>query len=560
MDAGLALQPDARRLTLPRFVEDVAARHGARPALRDDTGAALRFDELLAGARAVARGLVAAGVAKGERIGVLLPSSCAWATVAFGAATAGGVVVPLSTFATADELDFVLAHGDVATLVLAPEFLSHRFLDDLLARHPAIAEGAPGAVACAALPALRRVIATDLDARRGAVVPLGDVVRAGARVDDALLDALVASVDPGDDGMLIYTSGTSARPKGVLHRQRAPVIQSFRFAEYMALAPSDRVLSVQPFFWTAGIAMSLGASLASGAELLVHARFRAEEMLEAVERERPTALHAWPHQEKEMAEHPTARARDLTSLRKVEFANALAPLAGLERDEWGTYGSYGLSETFTICTALPAWAPAADRAATSGEPLPGMEVRIVDPESGAPLPRGAKGEIAVRGLTLMRGYARVAPELVFDADGFFRTQDGGFLDEAGRLHWTGRLSSLVKTGGANVSPLEVEAAVDRFPGLVATVAVGVPHPTLGEALVLCAVVAPGAAAPDEGAVVAALRARVAVYKVPRRVLFFGEAEAPRTGTQKLRADAFRELARARLEAERAEIAGHVYGA
>lgn len=558
--AGLSLQPDARRYTLARFLEDVAARHGARPALRDDRGAALRFGELLEAARERARGFIAAGVVKGERVGVLLPNSCEWVVSAFGAAMAGAVVVPLNTFSTPEELDYVLAHADVATLVMQPALLSHRYLDDLLARHPDLAASEPGAIRCAALPALRRAFSTEEPSARGPIAATSQLARQAACVEAPVLDALIGAIDPSDDAFVIYTSGTSERPKGVVHRQRAPVIQSWRFAELMALTPEDRVLTAQPFFWTAGLCMSLGASLAAGAELLLHERFDAERMLEAIERERPSALHAWPHQEKEMAEHPSARARDLRSLRKIEFSNALAPLAGVERDEWGTYGSYGLSETFTICSAIPSSAPARDRAETSGVPLPGMEVRIVDPETGAPLARGEKGEIAVRGLTLMRGYAKVAPELAFDRDGFFRTQDGGFFDERGHLHWTGRLSNLIKTGGANVSPLEIEAALASFPGLSAAVAVGVPHPTLGEAIVVCAVLVPGRGVPAEAAVLDALRGVIAAYKLPRRVLFFDDAEVPKTGTQKLRATVLRDVAHARLRAERAEIAGHVYGA
>jgi acyl-CoA synthetase (AMP-forming)/AMP-acid ligase II len=187
-----------------------------------------------------------------------------------------------------------------------------------------------------------------------------------------------------------------------------------------------------------------------------------------------------------------------------------------------------------------------------------MEIRIVDLETGAPLPPGQPGEIAVRGATLMRGYAKVPPELVFDADGWFRTQDGGSLDAEGFLHWTGRLSNLIKTGGANVSPLEIEQALAGHPDLELAVAVGVGHPTLGEAIVLCAVPAPGRAI-DEGGIRAFLRGRLAAYKVPKRVLAFRAGELAFTGSQKVQLDPLRKLALERLAAEGAEIEGHRYG-
>jgi acyl-CoA synthetase (AMP-forming)/AMP-acid ligase II len=186
-----------------------------------------------------------------------------------------------------------------------------------------------------------------------------------------------------------------------------------------------------------------------------------------------------------------------------------------------------------------------------------MALRIVDPETGAPLPPGQEGEIAVKGATFMRGYQKVLPENFLDDDGYFRTQDGGSLDEEGYLHWSGRLSNLIKTGGANVSPVEIEQALADHPGLKVGIPVGIGHPTLGEVVVLCAVCADGAT-PDESEIRAFLRSKLAVYKVPRRVLFFRPEELSYTGNQKIQVDPLREAARERLEAEGAEIDGYRY--
>jgi len=557
--AELALQPDASRFTLPRFLEDVIERHGGRPALRDERGA-WTFDELGDESRRIGRGLLSAGLSPGGRVAVLMANRREWVSSVFGASLAGAVCIPVNTFGTPDELDYILQHGDVEFLLMQSSLLSHRYLDDLLARHPEIVQGEPGELACAALPKLRRIFAFSDGAGSCAAGAVEDWEALESQRGAAELETRAQAVCPDDDGLIIYTSGTTARPKGVLHRQAAAVIQSWRFAEYMALSPEDRVWTAQPFFWTAGICMSLGASLAAGAELVLQDRFEAESALDCIERTRPTTLHAWPHQEKAMAEHPSAAARDLSSLSKIEFGSAMSSLAGLEEDVWGTYGSYGCSETFTICSALPAWAPPGDRAETSGVPLPGMELRILDTETGEPLPQGEKGEIAVRGITLMRGYVKVDDSLVLDGEGFFRTQDGGFIDERGHLHWTGRLSNLLKTGGANVSPLEIEAALGRFPGLTAAVAVGVPHPTLGEAIVVCGVLSGEGAEPTQEAVLDELRPKLAAYKLPRAVLFFNPDEVDLTGNQKIQVESMRERARERLAAERIEIAGTVYEA
>jgi fatty-acyl-CoA synthase len=542
----LRLQPDESRLTLAHFLADVVERHGDRVALRAGDRS-LSYAELGRQSRRLARGLVGAGVVKGARVAVLLGNGLEWAQACFAVGLVGGVLVPVNTFATAAELDHVLRHGDASLLLLQPTLEKHRYEQELYERHPELA-GEPGRLRCPALPQLRRVVSLDA---------WDDLYALGEDVSEELLDALAVEVSPSDEGLVIYTSGTTALPKGVLHTQRAPVIQSWRFAELMALEPDDRILSAQPFFWTAGIAMSLGASLAAGACLWLDEIFDPASVLETIERERITTLHAWPHQEKALAEHPDAARRDLSSLRHLRFSSPLARLAGVEKDEWGIDASYGLSETFTLASALPATAPLEQRQACHGRALAGMELRIVDPESGAQLAAGEAGEIAVRGVTLMRGYHKVAPELVLDREGWLRTQDGGSLGEDGELHWTGRLSNLVKTGGANVSPLEIESALAARPGLHAALAVGVPHPTLGEALVLCAVSAEGAE-PDEEGVVAFLRTKLAAYKVPRRVLFFGADELSFTGTQKIQLGPLREAALRRLGDEGAEIAGHRY--
>jgi acyl-CoA synthetase (AMP-forming)/AMP-acid ligase II len=304
--------------------------------------------------------------------------------------------------------------------------------------------------------------------------------------------------------------------------------------------------------------MSIGPTLAVGATLLLQEAFEPGDALAMIERERATAVHAWPHQQKALGEHPSAGERDLRSVRKVDFSAPIAKLAGIERDEYGTSAAYGLSETFTLAAALSADAPLERRKQTSGRPLPGMTIRIVDPETGTPVPCGAPGEIAVKGVTLMRGYYKVAPENCFDADGYFRTQDGGSLDAEGYLHWTGRLSNLIKTGGANVSPVEIEECLAKHPAVKLAVAVGVEHATLGEIVVLCAVPVEGAKI-DEAELRAWLRERLAAYKVPKRVFAFRAEELAYTGNQKVQVAPLREAARQRLAAEGAVIDGHRYG-
>jgi fatty-acyl-CoA synthase len=544
----LSVAPDSARLTLGRFLEDVA-RHGERTALRFQDRST-SYADLEREARRLARALAGAGVGKGTRVAVQMANRPEWVVAAFAVGLVGGVLVPVSTFAPPTERDYILRHGDAALLLLQPALLARRFRDELLADHPELGSGTPGRLRCAALPQLRRIACLG-DASWDALLALGD------DVPDALLDAIRADVEPSDDAMIIYTSGTTAHPKGVLHAHRAPVLQSWRFSEILGFGPEDRVWTSYPFFWTAGICMSLGATLAAGATLILQETFEPGAALDLIERERATAVHAWPHLHKAMGEHPSLQGRDLRALRKVEVSSPLAAQAGVHEDVYGVGAAYGLSETFTVASMLDADAPAAQRRGTHGPALPGMRYRIVDPETGAPLPPGKEGEIAVAGVTLMRGYYKVRPELVLDTEGYFRTQDGGSLDDAGHLHWTGRLSNLVKTGGANVSPVEIEGQLAGYDALRVGLAVGVPHPTLGEALVLCAVASEGAAVGEDD-VRTFLRGRLAAYKVPRRVLFFRPDELRYTGNQKIQVGPLREQALARLREEGAVIEGYAY--
>jgi fatty-acyl-CoA synthase len=229
----------------------------------------------------------------------------------------------------------------------------------------------------------------------------------------------------------------------------------------------------------------------------------------------------------------------------VDFNTPLAhhPTASTKWFEPGH--AYGNTETFTITTCFPGSTPSDVHAGSSGEALPGVTVKIVDPLTGLVVPRGERGEICVKGPTLMLGYIGTPLDETLDAEGFFRTGDGGYLDDAGRLFWEGRLTDIIKTGGANVSPREVDEALAGYPGVKVAHTVGVPHETLGEVVVACIV-------PHEGASLEAeelrdfLRERLASYKVPRHVLLFSEGEIALTGSAKIKSSDLRQLAAKRL--------------
>ncbi len=538
-------------LTLSGFLREVCARHADREALViHGRGGVTRwtYRDLEAEARRIGRSLLAAGGTKGSRVAILMGNRPEWVAAAFGVSLAGGVVVPLNTYFEPPELDYVLRHSDCEILLTQERLLGHAYVDQLGALCPELAAAPPGGMCSRRFPYLRRVVAFDLRAPFGAVEQSQAFLGLADRVPDALLDAAEAEIRPGDPALVVYTSGTTAKPKGILHPHRAPAIQSWRFAQQLRLDPSVRVWSAFPFFWSAGYVMVMGATLAAGGCVVLQEHFEPGEALRLLERERVTSPHAWPHQLAELEDHPDWARADLSSIRQCEAFTSFGRHPSVHVDDgWSPRAAYGLSETCTIVSSLPADTPRAVRERSQGAILPGNAVRIIDRETGARLAAGEIGEIAVKGPTLMLGYVKSLPEESFDGDGFFRTGDAGFVDVDACLHWTGRITDMIKTGGANVSPVEVEETLLRHPALKAALAVGVPDEQLGEMVVVCAVRHEGVDV-GEAEVRAFLRGTLAAYKIPRRVLFFDDADLTRTGNEKVRADELRALAAARLEA------------
>ena len=387
-ELGLALAPpDRARLTLPRFLEDVVSRFEGRVAIRFG-GEDWRFEDVAHEARRWARGLIALGVEPGDRVAILLSNRPEWAVALFAASQVGAIAVPINTFATPDERDFILEHAAARVLLMQRHLAGRDFVEELRKSHPVLGEGSAASLDLPALPDLRHIVCLEEDALPGDILPRSAFVAAGRSDDDARIDEIIATIEPETSGLLIYTSGTTDRPKGVLHAHQAAVIQSWRFAEILDLVEEDVVFTAQPFFWTAGICMSLGATMAAGARLLLQETFSPEAALDCVERERVTTVHAWVHQEKAMAEHPTAAGRDFEALHRVEFDSPLAPLAGLDGGRLGN--ACLLRHDGDLHTLRLDHSRAGRRAeerteATPGVALPGMEIRVVDPESGSVL-------------------------------------------------------------------------------------------------------------------------------------------------------------------------------
>jgi len=541
--------PGIGALTMGAFLEEVGERFGGNEALvlddplRDGATVRWTYADLRREARRVGRALIALGLEPGEAVGILMGNRPEAVAALFGAAMAGAVAVPMSTFAPRPELAHMLDLAEVAVVLTQERLLARRFADDVLALAPD-------------LPSLRHLAVLGRSSRLGdgetaperiGVQGWDDLLAGGDGVGDALLDARIAGTTPDDDALVIFSSGTTSTPKGMLHGHRAPTLQFWLQAQIFGRHEATRMWTALPLFWTAGLNTAMGSTLAAGGCWVMEEAFEPGEALALMSRERVTEPYSLPHQTAALEEHPRWATTDLSSLRCVYGKSAFARHPTVEGDTtWMMPVGYGLSETCAFFFTHWWHTPREVTKQSMGKLLPGNLLRVVHPDTGAALGVGEDGELAIKGPTLMKRYLGRTAEECVDADGFFHTGDAGHVDAEGYVHFSGRRTEMIKTGGANVSPAELEVQLRACPPVKLARIVGVPDPRLDQLVVACITLKDGATA-TEADIQAFLRERVATYKVPKRVLFFADGEIPMTTSDtKVRDEALLALVEARL--------------
>jgi fatty-acyl-CoA synthase len=543
---ALSEEPGLGALTLPGFLREVTQMYGEREALVwHGDGGVVRwtYAQLWERAIEVARALRRCGVGKDTRVGVLMTNRPEWLAAVFGTSLAGGVAVTLSTFSTAPELDYLLRASALSVLLFERSVLTKDFTAVLGELEPAIRESGP--LRSSRYPFLRELVVVGEPG--SGIKGWDEFLRSGEEEPRELVEQTAAAILPSDAAVLFFSSGSTSKPKGILSAHRGVCIQLWRFRRMYGFSAGDNVRgwAANGFFWSGNFAMVLGSTLASGGALVLQSTFDAAEALELMQAERVNFPFAWPHQWAQLEGAPNWGRVDLSSVKFADFKTPIAHHPTVSSEWYEPGHAYGNTETFTITTGYPANTPPEIHAESSGMALPGATLKIVDPLVGEVVPRGQPGEIRVKGPTLMLGYIGIPLDDTLDAEGYFPTGDGGYLDDAGRLYWQGRLTDIIKTGGANVSPREVDEALIEHSGVKVTQTVGVPHHTLGEVVVSCVVPHDGVILNTEQ-IMGYLRQRLASYKVPRHVLFFHEDEVELTGTAKIKAGELRELAVKRL--------------
>jgi fatty-acyl-CoA synthase len=496
----------------------------------------LTYAQLAADVARLRSALVAAGIKRGDHVGLCLGNGTRWVTIFLALGSIGAVTVPVNTRFRAEEMAYALRQSRVTTLFIADRFLKVDFIGMLRSLLPEIDGTLPGPV----LPDLVQVVVLGADVPSGAVGMDAFMAQAGMAqagmtqtgmaqtgMAQTGIGAPVAPDCTADDVLLIqYTSGTTSFPKGVMLTHRNMLGNAWVSGGRVGFRVADRFHSARPFFHVAGSTLSVLSALQHVVTLVTMDRFEPDEALRLMEAERCTHFSGNDTMALMLLNHPTLAQRRLV-LRGAWIA-ASEPVMRRVMDEMGArecVAGYGQSEASPNIAQSCWWEPAEIRVSSRMRPQPGLEVVIRDAEGGD-CAVGEPGEIVVRGWSVMRGYFDKPAETAkaLSPEGWLSTGDQGRLDAEGRLQFLGRLSDILRVGGENVSPAEIEDVLHRHPAIRQAAVVGVPDPRLTE--VVAAFVIPNEGAECEpGAIMAWCRDRLAGFKVPRHVWIVEDFEA-----------------------------------
>lgn len=495
--------------TIDGILRDRAARHGSKDAIVDPTSR-ITYAELDADTLALGAALIGSGVSKGARVGLIMPNGVDWARTALGVMRIGATLVPLSTLLSPRELTAQLRMASVQHLIAVEEFRGHRYLEGLDAD----------------LPALRTVLTDE----RLAAQP-------GSPAAAAVAESMARGVHRADPLAILFTSGSSGPPKGVHHSHGSAIGAVRSGLAARCISATTRLYLPMPFFWIGGFSGGLLSALIAGATLVTEPVPQPDSTLTLLATEKVTLFRGWPDQAQALARHLAQSGTALTTLQPGSL-DALLP-AHRQSRPGARARLFGMTESFGPYCGYPADTDMPPSAwGSCGKPFAGMQVRIVDPDTGAAVPDGAIGMIHIRGPHVTRGICRRTREETFTADGFYPTGDLGRVDADGFLYYHGRSDDMFKVSGASVYPSEVEQALRTIDGVTGAFVTNVSGPE-GDRVAAAVVCGPGATI--EG-LRSAVRSVLSSFKVPTVwALLDSEDAVPRGATGKIDVGRLRDL-------------------
>ncbi len=525
-------KPQAR--TAPALLDEMARRQPDREAVIDG-GRRWTYAQMRQEAQTVAAGLSVLGVGPGDRVAILMGNRAEWLFSYFAIQGLGATAVALNTWLTPPEQAYQLNHAAVTTLILADRFRERDLLAEL------------EEMRTLGLPALKRLIVLG-DRVPPRATAFADLARLSDQVPAAERANICAAAGPDDVACILYTSGSTARPKAVPLQHWGLIDNMWEIGERMHLRQDDRLWFAVSLFWSFGCVNALFAVMSHGGTMVLQHHFEPGEALRLIEQERCSIFYGTANMTLALCEHPERAGRDLSSLRTgaaIGSPEQMQLIVDLGAKE--ICNVYGLTEAYGNSCVSDAAAPLAHRLQASGEPLAGVELRVLDLDSGESLSPGQVGEIALKG-RVMPGYLD-DPETTaasLTADGFLLTGDLGLVDDKGWLHFQGRRKELIKSGGINIAPAEIEAVLRGHPAVASVFVTGLADRRLDQAI--GAVVVPQTGAVIGNAELASdlrhhCRQSLAAYKVPHRFVFVSADELPVTSTKKLQRNRLAELFR-----------------
>ncbi len=515
------------------------------------------YSELRDEVERAARGLLALGIQRGDRVGIWATNCAEWVVTQFAAAKVGAILVNINPANRSVELEYALHQSQCQTLVLIQGFRDNDYVQVVREVCPESESSGFGELRSARLPELRRIIfigtnSPDPAEQPPVEVPTGmldwnEVLGMGDDIPIEQLREREASLDFDDPANIQYTSGTTGLPRGVTLTHHNIVNNAMLVADAMRFTPRDRLCIPVPFYHCFGTVMSNVACVVTGATMVVPAPyFDAEATLQAVAEERCTALHGVPTMFIAELEHPEFSKFDLSSLRTGIMAGSPCPIEIMKRVVTQMHCgemtiAYGLTEASPVITQTTTDDPIELRVTTIGKVLPHTEVKIVNPLDGKTVAVGEPGELCTRGYHVMKGYYNnhSATKAVIDAAGWLHTGDLAVMDVSGYFKITGRAKDVILRGGENISPREIEEFLYTCPGISAAQVIGVPDRKYGEQVAAWIKLERGATLTGDD-VRQFCEGKIARFKIPRYIKFV--EEFPLTVTGKMQKFRMREMA------------------
>lgn len=525
---------------LAALLDEMVERHPDNPAVifEDEH---LSYRQFRDRATAVARALLALGVRRGDRVALLMTNRTEWPLVAFGAFQVGATLVPLSTWYRKLDIDYALRHSGASVAIVMNEFRKNRYVDAVFEDPAELAGQDPEDLRLDRFPDLRRFVVFGVEEAPVGTITYQQMLELGRDVTDEQLAARRAELSVEDLCYILYTSGSTAAPKAVMFQHFGCCDNGYSIGATMHFTKDDRLWIVASMAWALGSANGVSVVLAHGACMVLQDYMDAGTSLDVLEKNRVTAVYVMPHIVNSLIEHPDFGKRDLSSIRTGNTPGTEAEvLRVMHHLAPQICTGYGATEMYGICSHTDSEDSEALRSNNNGRPLPGMQVQIIDPETKQDLPTGQVGEMVVGGLVVPGYWNDEENTKRAFQDGKYHTGDLGYLDEEGRLHFVGRIKEIIRTGGINVQPAEIESYLSQHPQIKEVYVVGLPDAKKVEIVAAFIQRQPGSELTEQD-----LRewahSRVASYKIPTRIVFVAEEEITRTVTGKVNKRALPDL-------------------